>query len=156
MHDTNNILVVSLSTETCKKAIHSGVSLAKLLGAQLYVLHSVYDPFSLEGWTLPVPSLIALRDTRNEMMAEARTEINRLIEEERTAGLKVTVKVAHGPLVPEVDRNVKEHRIDLLIMGAFKEGRIEHLFFSSAQHDIVRTMPCSVLLVKEQHEWETE
>ena len=57
MHDIKRILVVSRSTRHCRKAVHYGISLAKQHNAKLYVMHVIHDPFSLEGWNLPIPSL---------------------------------------------------------------------------------------------------
>ena len=51
------ILVVSYSTHNCPKAVHIGISLARMYAAKLFVLHVFHDPFSLEGWNLPVPSV---------------------------------------------------------------------------------------------------
>jgi nucleotide-binding universal stress UspA family protein len=47
---------------------------------------------------------------------------------------------------------VKEEGIDLLIMLAHEEGHLEHFLFGRSNEDIVRKMPCSVLLVKKEPE----
>jgi universal stress protein A len=154
MHDIKRILVVSTSTSTCKKAIHYGVSLAKQYGAKLYIFHSEYDPFDLEGWGLPIPSLKALRENYLGALETDRLVLNKLIEQEKTPEMEVTVSVTDKPIVKEVPRMVQEEKIDLLIMVAFEEGRLEHFLFSASTHEIIRKMPCSVMLVKEQHTWE--
>jgi universal stress protein A len=154
MHDIRRILVVSTSTSTCKKAIHYGVSLAKQYGAKLYIFHSEYDPFDLEGWGLPIPSLKALRENYLGALETDRLVLNRLIEQEKTPEMEVSVSVTDKPIVKEVPRIVQEEKIDLLIMVAFEEGRLEHFLFSASTHEIIRKMPCSVMLVKEQHTWE--
>jgi universal stress protein A len=154
MRDVNNILVVSTSTSTCKKAIHYGVSLAKQYGAKLYVFHSEYDPFDLEGWGLPIPSLKALRENYLGALESDRLVLNKLIEEEKSPGMVVQVSVTDKPIVKEVPRVVQEEKIDLVIMVAFEEGRLEHFLFSASTNEIVRKMPCSVMLVKEHHTWE--
>ena len=154
MQEIKKILVVSTSTSTCKMAIHTGVTLAKSLGAKLYVYHSDYHPFDLEGWGLPIPSLKDLREGYKGYLEEDRKVLNRIVEKERTPDMQVEVSVNQKPIVTEVPRIVNEEKIDLLIMTAFEEGRMEHILFSSATHDIVRTMPCSIMLVKERHSWE--
>ncbi len=156
MNDIKKILVVSTSTKTCKKMVHYGVTLAKQLGAKLYVLHSDYDPFDLEGWGLPIPSLKALRDNYLSTLESDRMVLNRIIEKEKAPGMEVSVVVNQNPIAKEVPKMVQEEGIDLLIMVGFEEGRLEHFLFSATTHEIVRTMPCSVLLVKEHHEWEPE
>ena len=56
METINNILVVSRSTQHCIKVLRTGISLARRYGANLHILHIMHDPFSLNGWNLPVPS----------------------------------------------------------------------------------------------------
>jgi nucleotide-binding universal stress UspA family protein len=154
MHDIKKILVVTTSTSKSKKAIHYGVSLAKQYGATLYVYHSDYDPFDLEGWGLPIPSLKALRENYLSTLEADRAVLNNIIEKEKTPDMKVTVLVTQHPIATEVPRIVKEQKIDLLIMVAFEEGRLEHFLFSASNHEILRKMPCNVMLVKEHHSWE--
>jgi len=47
---------------------------------------------------------------------------------------------------------VKEEKIDLLILSAHAEGRIEHALFGGENDAIIRRMPCSILLVKDEPE----
>ncbi|MDD2735873.1 MAG: universal stress protein [Desulfuromonadaceae bacterium] len=42
--------------------------------------------------------------------------------------------------------------IDLLVMPAHEEGRIEHALFGGENDAIIRMMPCSILLVKTESE----
>ena len=154
MHDIKKILVVSTSTATSEHAIHDGVALANKLGAKLYVYHSDYDPFDLEGWGLPIPSLQTIRESYRSTLETDRETLNKIVEQEKTRGMDVQVFVNDKPIAKEIPRIVREEQIDLLVMAAFEEGRLEHFLFSSTAHEIVRTMPCSVLLVKERHKWE--
>jgi len=56
MEKLERILVVSRSTKHCRKAVHCGVLLAKINTAELYILHVVHDPFTIEGWNFPLRS----------------------------------------------------------------------------------------------------
>jgi universal stress protein A len=77
MDDVKRILVVSRSTKNCKKALHYGISLAKQFNSKLYVLHVIHDPFSLDGWNLPVPSL---KQEYENYVQKAREEMDRIIK----------------------------------------------------------------------------
>lgn len=154
MHDVKKIMVVSTSTSTCKKAVHYGVTLAKQLGAKLYVFHSEYDPFDLEGWGLPIPSLKALREDYLSALQTDRAVLDDIVEKETTPGMEVEVSVTDLPIVAEVERMVHKEKIDLIIMVSYEEGRLEHYLFSGSMHELVRKMPCSIMLVKGHHEWE--
>jgi len=76
MEDVKRILVVSRSTKNCRKAVHYGVSLAKKYGAELYIVHVIHDPFSLEGWNLPIPSL---HEEYEKLKLGAKEELDRII-----------------------------------------------------------------------------
>jgi nucleotide-binding universal stress UspA family protein len=45
---------------------------------------------------------------------------------------------------------VSEEKIDLIVMLAHEEGRIEHALFGGENDAIIRRMPCSILLVKKE------
>lgn len=52
--------------------------------------------------------------------------------------------------VEEIARVVKAEKIDLIVMLAHEEGRIEHALFGGEKDVLTRTMPCSILLVKKE------
>jgi universal stress protein A len=144
MDDIKRILVVSKSTKNCKEAVHYGISLAKQYKAKLYVLHVIHDPFSLEGWNLPIPSL---KKEYENLVIKAREEIDRIIKSEQADGLEISEWIREGKPEEEVIAAVKEEEIDLVIMSAHEEGRFEHYLFGRTVDELTRRMPCSILLV---------
>jgi nucleotide-binding universal stress UspA family protein len=144
MDDIKRILVVSRSTKHCRKAVHYGISLAKQYNAKLYVMHVIHDPFSLEGWNLPIPSL---EQEYKKLVKTTREEIDRIIKSERADGLEVTEQIREGKPTDEIIEAVKEEKIDLIILSAHEEGRLEHLLFGRTVEELTRKMPCSILLV---------
>ena len=144
MDDINRILVVSRSTKYCKKALHYGISLAKCYNSKLYVMHVLHDPFSYDGWNLPIPSL---KQEYEELVQKAREEIDRIIKSEQADGLEITESVRDGKPVDEILKVVKDEKIDLIIMLAHEEGRFEHYLFGRAIEELTRKMPCSIFLV---------
>ena len=144
MDDIKRILVVSRSTKHCRKAVHYGISLAKQYNAKLYVMHVIHDPFSLEGWNLPIPSL---EQEYKKLVKTTKEEIDRIIKSERADGLEVTEWIREGKPADEIIAAVKEEKIDLLILSAHEEGRLEHYLFGRTVEELTRKMPCSILLV---------
>lgn len=145
MEDVKRILVVSRSTKKCRKAIHYGVSLARKYGVELHIVHVIHDPFSLEGWNLPIPSL---HEEYERLKEGAKEDMDRIIKKEKAEGLVVKESIREGKPVDEIMKVVEEEDIDLLIMLAHKEGRLEHFLFGRTNEEIVRRMPCAVMLVK--------
>jgi universal stress protein A len=144
MDDVKRILVVSRSTKHCRKAVHYGISLAKQYNSKLYVMHVIHDPFSLEGWNLPIPSL---KQEYEKLVTKAREEIDQIIKSERADGLEIEEWIREGKPTDEIIAAVKEDKIDLIIISAHEEGRLEHYLFGRAVEELTRKMPCSILLV---------
>ena len=148
MNDFNNILVVSRSTKQCRKAVHIGISLARLYNAKLHVLHMVHDPFNLDGWNLPLPSV---QEEYLKLMNKYKTQLHKIISEEKGQGIiDISESVVEGDLVDEIVKVVKSRNVDLLIMLGHAESRIEHFLFGHTNDALLRKMPCSILVVKKE------
>ena len=145
MEDIKRILVVSRMTRNCRVAVHQGISLARKYGAELFVIHVVHNPFGRQGWSLPT---ISLEDEYQKILKDAKAELDRIIRQEQGTGLPITELIKEGEPTQEILKTVREEHIDLMVMMAHEEDRIEHLVFGRSNEDLIRKMPCSILLVK--------
>lgn len=150
MEDIQRILVVTRSTKYCRKAVHYAVSLAKTYNAEIIVLHVIHNPFGLEGWNVPIIFRKDLEEEYQKMFEEARADLERIIDRERTTGLPIKELVVEGDPRKTIFDLVEKEKIDLLVMIAYEQGRIEHWLFGRGTDEIVRKMPCSVLLVEKK------
>lgn len=147
MEDIKRILVVSRMTKYCQRAVHYGVSLSQRYGAELYIMHVVHDPFIYGGWNLPMPSLE--KEYRKELN-DAKAELDEIIKKEKKEGVKIEEFIREERPTEAVLNMVREKKINLLIMLAHEEGRLEHFLFGRSNEEIVRKIPCSILLVKKE------
>ena len=145
MKTFKNILVVSRSTKYCREAVETGISLAHQYGAKLYLLHVIHDPFNLDGWNLPVYSF---HNEYEKMVADARKALDHMVKVEKDKGLPVTIWVKDGPPAEDIKKVVEEENIDLIVMLAHHEGRLEHFLFGRTNDAILRDLPASILLIK--------
>lgn len=145
METFNNILVVSRSTRHCIKVLRTGIALARKFGARLHVLHVIHDPFSLDGWNLPVPFL---DEEYKSMVAKARNELARLVQAEKAEGLVVEEWVRDGNPVDAIQEAVETKKVDLILMLAHQEGRLEHFLFGKTNDAIIRRLPATLMLIK--------
>jgi nucleotide-binding universal stress UspA family protein len=145
METFNNILVVSRSTHHCIKVLRTGIALARKFDAKLHVLHIIHDPFSLNGWNLPVPSL---DEEYKAMVARARTELDRMIRMEKAEGMVINEWVKDGDPVAAIEQVVESENVDLILMLAHREGRLEHFLFGKTNDAIIRRLPASLMLVE--------
>ena len=144
MEEIKRILAVSRMTRGCRKVVHSGISLAQKYGAELAVIHVIYNPFS-KGWNLP---LKFFEEEYRKDMERARGEMAGIIDREKKAGLAIREFVTEGEPTAEILKVIEREKIDLVILLAHEESRLEHFFFGRGNEGIIRRMPCSVLLVK--------
>jgi nucleotide-binding universal stress UspA family protein len=145
METFKNILVVCHSTHHCVRVLRKGISLARKYNARLHILHVIHDPFSLNGWNLPIPSL---EEEYKKMAAKAREDLDRMIHEEKAEGLTISESVKDGEPAGEIRKTVEKEKVDLILMLAHKEGRLEHFLFGKTNDAIVRDLPATLMLVK--------
>ncbi len=150
MDDFKNILVVTNSTTHCRQALHHGISLAGSLHARLHVLHLMHDPFGLEHWQLPLPSLKSIQNEYQDIRAKAKKDLDRIIASEQAKGLPIQVSIAEGQPQKEILRGVKDNKIDLLILTAHSEGYLEQMLFDRLNEEIHRKLPCTIMFVKQE------
>ncbi len=155
MEDIKRILVVSEATGASRKAIHYGVSLARNYGAKLYVIHLVRNPLGLAGWNLPIPSLQTVAQEYERIREIAKKELDVIIDLEKARGLSVKELMAEGEPEEAIMKVAKEEHVDLLIMLAPRRKHLEHRLFGYNREEIVRKMPCSILMVKQEPESST-
>lgn len=150
MHDVKRILVVSRSTKYSSKGVHYGISLARAVGAGLFVLHVFDDVFRLEQWQLAIPSLRAFEEEYRAMQERVKEDIDEMIQNEHGKGLPIQVLMRDGNPEREILQVVEQHKIDLLIIIAYTEGRLEHFLFGRTNEELHRKLPCSILFVKKE------
>jgi len=151
MKDIRRILAVSWMTQYCQRTVHYAVSLAAKYGAELSVIH-VIDTLWLQGWNMPRMSQV---EERGKEMERIKAELDNIIDGEVKKGVKIKKIVKEGDPVEEILKVIKKEKIDLVIMRAHEQGRIERLLVGGSNDAIIRKMPCSIFLVKNELESET-
>lgn len=147
MNEYKRILVVSRMIQSSRKAIQVGVSLAQKYGAELYIIHSIYNPFGLKGWSM---GNFSLEKEYEKILEDTKRGLSELVEAENTKGMSIKELVREGEPTEEILKTIAGEKIDLLVMLAHKEGRLEDLFFERSNEELVRKMPCSIMLVKKE------
>jgi len=151
MDDVKRILVVSRRTKFCRKAVQYGISIAKKYGADLYVIHVIHNPFGDEGWNL-LP-IFSVEEDYKRIEQEAKEELDAIIHSEKKEGMTIKELIKKGEPTDEILKVVKEEGIDLIILLAHEEGRLEHFLFGRSNEKLTRMMPCSILMVKKEPEF---
>ena len=147
MNNIKRVLVVCSLTSRCGPVVRAAVDQARKFGADLFVAHIIHNPFGIEGWNLPLPSL---EEDLPRLIEKTKKDMDALVAEEKKQGMAVKELIREGKPVEEVEKIVRDENIDLLVLPAHEESRLEHLLFGRDNEDIIRRMPCSILLVKRE------
>jgi nucleotide-binding universal stress UspA family protein len=163
MKDVKRILVICGMVSHCGDLVHYGATLARQARAELFVMNVIYNPFGIKGWNLPLPSLA---EDYRKLLEKTRKDMHEIVSQEIQQGIAVKELIREGKPTDEILKVVNEETIDLLVLPAHEETRMEHFLFGRHNEDLLRKMPCSILFVKtepkpvveeeEQGEAETE
>lgn len=148
MKDFRHILVLSRMIPYSREAIKVGISLARKYDAKLQVLHLVSNPVDLMA--VNAPGLFPEEQYNNYMSSqqEAKEQLDKIIKQEIRDGFPIKELISDRDPLEEIMNVVKEEKIDLILLSAHEEGRIEHALFGGENDAILRKMPCSIMLVK--------
>ena len=151
MEKIERILVVNRTRQYCREEVRVGLSVARKYGARLLLLHLISNPVDMEALNAPLP----YPDEHKRHLSfedEAREELNKLLRPELSSEFPVDIIIRNGDPVDEIGKVVREQKIDLIVLLAQEQGRLEHMLFGRDNDEIVRSMPCSILLVKHEPE----
>ncbi|HJV67171.1 MAG TPA: universal stress protein [Geomonas sp.] len=144
------ILAISRISEDCRDIVHNAIALAKGMGAELQVLHLISNPVDQEALNAPVPFPDGRHKTYMSIQEETKEELDKILKKELKSGFPIKLIIKDGDPVEDVINVVREQRIDLLLILSHEEGRLEHMLFGQENDAIIRRMPCSILLVKNE------
>jgi len=148
MEEFRNILVISRMIPYSMKAIKFGVSLARMYDTKLLVLHLVSNPVDMMAVNAPGQLPGEQYKIYMNSHQEAQEQLEKVIRQEIQDGFPIKELVSDGNPIQEIVKVVEEEKIDLILISAHEEGRLEHALFGGENDAIVRKMPCSILLVK--------
>jgi universal stress protein A len=153
MSEIKRILAMCGMSTSCQEIVDCGISLARKYKAELYFIHIIHNPFGLEGWNLP---MFSMEEEYYKLLEETKNDLDEIIAQEQKNGLLIRGLVREGPPTDEILKVIKEENIDLLIMHTHEETRMERLelrlenfLFGASKLELVRKMPCSILLLKQ-------
>ena len=146
MENTKKILAVSWITQYCQATVRTAIEVASRFDAELSVIH-VVDTQLLQGWNLP----FKFHDEENQKTLEhIKAEINFIVNIEKKEGMKVKTIVKEGNPVEEILKYVEKEKIDLMVLRAHEKSRLEKFMVGGSNDELIRMMPCSIFLVKNE------
>lgn len=148
-HDPMNLLVASDLTDVGEQALHLAVSLGQLFGARIHLLHAVESHFEqmMKMTGLPEEECRRYRDREYE---RAETALNEQLSrtDYRTVTPGVRTFVIEGPAEEAILQAVREHEIDLVILGTSGRGGLPGMLLGNTAERLLPELPCSLLALK--------
>lgn len=132
-------------SETADRAMEYAGALAQRFGADLTVLHVVYDPLDITGSHIPHPPLEQLRE---EMVREAEHTLRGRVDRTLRFLPRAKIAVVAGPPFRQIIRYAREHHVDLIVMGTQGLRGLDRLIMGSTAERVVRTAPCPVVSIR--------
>ncbi|NMA68700.1 MAG: universal stress protein [Desulfitobacterium sp.] len=138
------ILVPTDASEYSIRALKKAIELAKLTGAELYLMHVAYSPQALMGYTLNY----GITTTHEDMLNFGRAALDATLGAVDAGDVTVNTIVEVGHPAGKILEQIEKDSIDCVVIGSHGYGPITGSVLGSVSQRIVQKAPCPVLLVK--------
>ena len=119
--------------------------------APLEVVHAWQLPAGSWGATLLGQARFPWSTVRDAVLAGAKTQADKLVEEHASLGNPVHVELVQGPPAQVITAAAERNGTDLIAIGAHGHRGVRRLLLGSVAENTVRHSPCSVLVGHGDH-----
>jgi nucleotide-binding universal stress UspA family protein len=141
-----HILAVSWMTKHCENTIAFGISLSQKYRTELSVVH-VRDTNLFQGWSIP---MVSVQQEHKRDMEKYKKKLHNIISAEKKKGMSIKELVREGNPPDVILQLIKEEKVDLLILRMHEQSPLERMLIGGGNDEIIRAMPCSIFLAKQQ------
>lgn len=136
------ILVGFDGSDDAERALNVGLALAKALEAELHVIMVEED---LPKYAATIGEYEEVKQQRDAYFAQLEKQVHLAA---RLADVPAQAHVVTGHEVWAIVDFVKQHHVDLVVIGHQGHSTLHERVFGSTASSIVAHMPCHVLVVK--------
>jgi nucleotide-binding universal stress UspA family protein len=141
--NTQNILIPTDGSDYSLRAAEYGISIAKMLGAQIMVVY-VLDEVALEQISGPSERDEVERELKND----GQRYINYVLNLAEKENVKAASLIAKGRPFEQIVHIAKGLKIDLIVMGTYGLRGSDRILIGSVAERVIEYSPCPVLVVK--------
>lgn len=131
-------------SDTSEAAVQFGLQIAKKFGYDVLLHHSVDLTGTYESMYMDAPQVQSFTD---QVVKDMEVRLENLHRRCRQDGLNISKHITHGSLVRDIKEMVKEHGIDLIVMGTKGSTGLKEFFVGSNTEKVVRMVDCPVISV---------
>jgi nucleotide-binding universal stress UspA family protein len=144
-----NIMIATDGSELVRKAIETGIEIAKISGAKLYAVYVI--PYG--GLLVPYPSDIRWEKSTLEYFKNEGREATAYVENSAKAeNIEVENVILEGTPANEIVEFAEKNDIDLIVMGTLGKTGVQRFLLGSVAENVVRHSKKAVLVVKGETE----
>jgi nucleotide-binding universal stress UspA family protein len=125
------------------RAAEYGVSVAKLLGAEIMVIY-VIDTVSLDQ----IARMTDRDDTERELKEDGERYVKYVLGLAQKEGVKASSLLAKGRPFEQIVHLAKGLKMDLIVMGTFGRRGAERILIGSVAERVIEYASCPVLVVR--------
>jgi nucleotide-binding universal stress UspA family protein len=140
------ILIAIDGSDYSMRAAECGISIAKLLDAQIMVVY-VIDDVILDQ----VSKVTERKEVERELRQDGQRYINYVLGLAKKEGVKdgcLLSKLAEGRPFEQIVQLAKRLNMDLIVMGTYGRRGSERILIGSVAERVIEYAPCPVLVVK--------
>ncbi|MCL1983059.1 MAG: universal stress protein [Clostridiales bacterium] len=139
------ILVAIDGSDSSKRAYQHALSLARLSGAEVLLVHVAISPEDTWGGYATASKLINM----DELNAITKEIIDSTFSASDAEGVDVSTIILHGKPAKEIVKAAFIENVDLIITGGHSLGSVSNLFQGSVSLRIVQTAHCPVMVIND-------
>jgi nucleotide-binding universal stress UspA family protein len=143
MEKVKKILIPTDGSDCSLRAAAFGISLAKILGADIFAIYAV-NIIILEELKRSSEE----KDVEKELKEKGERYLNYVVKLAEKEGLKAEAILAKGEPYDQIVHNAKTKRVDLIVMGTYGRRGTKRILIGSVTARVIEYAPCPVLVVK--------
>ncbi len=137
------ILIPTDGSDYSMRAAEYGISIAKMLGAQILVVY-VIDAVALDQ----ISKVTEREDVERELKQNGERYINYVLGLAEKEGVKADSLLAKGGPFEQIVHLAKGLNMGLIVMGTYGRRGAERILIGSVAERVIEYSPCPVLVVK--------
>ena len=137
------ILIPTDGSDYSMRAAEYGVSIAKMLDAQIMVVY-VIDEVVLGQ----ISKVTEMEEVERELKTDGQRYINYILSLAQKEGVKSASLLAKGRPFEQIVHLAKGLNMDLIVIGTYGRRGTERILIGSVAERVIEYSPCPVLVVK--------
>jgi nucleotide-binding universal stress UspA family protein len=137
------ILIPTDGSDYSMRAAEYGISIAKMLDAQIMVVYVIDDVVLNQ-----ISKVTEHEDVERELKQDGQRHINYVLGLAEKESVKATSLLAKGRPFDQIVHLAKEQNMDLIVMGTYGLRGAERILIGSVAERVIEYSPCPVLVVK--------